>query len=158
MAYALEYQDNFLNEDNVISLSFDEFSIWCGGDTKERYTLKVPIEFDIPLDFINTERIVVYPHQEIVFEGYSCTLEEVVATPLSIQWYIKRGERLSPIHSDPLMYTFSDGTAVTSYDYTGRGALNNDELEFCTALLDKPVNPSNIASVTIGNYTVDLQN
>lgn len=152
------YQDGFLSKDMVLELEFNTFSMFAGDHSWWDITLDEPVVMSLPLDFMNTDRIAVSPNVEIIHDNYRYFLEDVVITPLSIQWYTQPGEKIEhlPLRSDPLIYRFKDGTEVKNYGITESSEYKGDR-EFHSALLDKPINVDDLASVTIGDFTINLE-
>ncbi len=153
------YPDGFLNKDRVLNITFDTFSMYSGNNSFWELELDEPVTLSLPLDFMNTDRIEVSPNADIIHDNYRYFLEDVVITPLSIQWYTRPGERIEhlPMHSDPLIYRFKDGTEVRNYGISESAEYLGDR-EFHSALLDKPINVDDLVSVTIGDYTINLDN
>ncbi len=157
---AYYYQDGYLSKDMTIELKFDTFNINSSGRSWWELELEEPVTLSLPLEFMNTDRIAVSPNVEITHDNYRYFLEDVVITPLSIQWYTRRGEKTGnlPLRSEPLIYRFKDGTEVKNYGITETAEFNGSDpgREFHSALLEKPIDPSELASVTIGDYTINL--
>lgn len=155
------YQDGFLSKDMVLDIEFNTFSMFASDHSWWDITLDKPVVLSLPLDFMNTDRIAVSPNVEIIHDNYRYFLEDVVITPLSIQWYTQPGEKIEhlPLRSDPLIYRLKDGTEVKNYGITEGAAYNASmgDREYHSALLDKPINLDDLASVTIGDYTLYLE-
>ncbi|MGN1341384.1 MAG: DUF4179 domain-containing protein [Oscillospiraceae bacterium] len=155
------YQDGYLSKDMKLELEFNTFSMSASDHSLWEIELEEPVTLSLPLDFMNTDRIEVSPNVEITHDNYRYFLEDVVLTPLSIQWYTQPGERIDhlPMRSDPLIYRFKDGTEVKNYGITEGAAYNpySGDREYHSALLDKPINLDDLASVTIGSYTINLE-
>lgn len=156
------YEDGYISKDMVLEIEFDLFSMFASDHSLWEIELEEPVTLSLPLDFMNTDRIEVSPKVDIIHDNYRYFLEDVVLTPLSIQWYTQPGEKIDhlSLRSDPLIYRLKDGTEVKNYGITEGAAYNaySGDLEFHNALLDKPINLDDLASVTIGNYTINLDN
>ncbi len=157
---AYYYQDGYLSKDMTIELKFDTFTMNSSGRSWWELELEEPVTLSLPLGFMNTDRIAVSPNVEITHDNYRYFLEDVVITPLSIRWYTQRGEKMGnlPLQSEPLIYRFKDGTEVKNYGITETAEFNESDpgRELHSALLEKPIDPSELASVTIGDYTINL--
>ena len=57
--------------------------------------------------------------------------------------------------TSPIVYCFKDGTEIRNYQITETSEYNG-EREFFAVLLDKPINPNDLVSVTIGDFTITL--
>lgn len=156
---AYYYQDGYLSNDMVLDVEFDIFILSASDHSWWELELDEPVVLSLPLDFMNTDRIAVSPNVEIIHDNYRYFLEDVVITPLSVQWYTQPGEKIGQllVNSDPLIYRFRDGTEVKNYAISESSEYNGDR-EFHSALLDKPINVNDLASVTIGDYTINLDN
>lgn len=156
------YQEGYLSPDMVLDIEFDIFTMSASDHSWWEMELDEPVTISLPMDFMNTDRIEVSPNVEIIHDNYRYFLEDVVLTPLSIQWYTQPGERIDhlPLRSDPLIYRFKDGTEVKNYGITEGAAYDpyNGDREYHSALLDKPIDLDDLASVTIGDYTINLNN
>ncbi len=154
---AYYYRDGYLSNDTVLEVEFDIFNMSASDQSWWELELEEPVTLSLPLDFMNTDRIAVSPNVEITHDNYRYFLEDVVITPLNIQWYTQPGERIEhlPMRSDPLIYRFKDGTEVKNYAISESSEYNGDR-EFHSVLLDKPINVEDLASVTIGDYTLYL--
>lgn len=155
---AYYYQDGFLSKDMILELEFNTFRMFASDHSWWELELDEPVVLSLPLDFMKTDRIAVSPKVEITHDNYRYFLEDVVITPLNIQWYTQPGERIEhlPMRSDPLIYRFKDGTEVKNYGITASSEYKGDR-EFHSVLLDKPINVNDLASVTIGDYTLYLE-
>ena len=156
------YEDGYISRGMVLEIEFDLFSMYASDHSLWEIKLEEPVTLSLPLDFMNTDRIEVSPNVEIIHDNYRYFLEDVVLTPLSIQWYTQPGEKIDhlPLRSDPLIYRLKDGTEVKNYGITEGAAYNASmgDREYHSALLDKPINLDDLASVTIGDYTIYLDN
>lgn len=152
------YEDGYLSKDRVLELKFDTFEIWGSDNSWWEMNLDEPVVLSLPLEFMNTDRIEVSPNTEIIHDNYRYFLEKVVITPLNIQWYTQPGEKIEhlPLRSDPLVYRFKDGTEVKNYGITESAAYSGEQ-ELHSALLDKPIDIDELVSVTIGDYTINLE-
>lgn len=151
------YQTGYLSKDKVLELQFNTFYLTASDYSRWELELEEPVTLSLPLDFMNTDRIEVSPNVEITHDNYRYFLEDVVITPLNIQWYTQPGEKIEhlPLQSDPLIYRFKDGTEVKNYSITETAEYKGDR-EVHSALLDKPIDINNLASVTIGDYTINF--
>lgn len=156
-ALSYEYMD-YLNKNDVLNISWDRIDLSAAQLPIKEIMLENPVELSIPLDFMNTDRIEVSPNVEITHDNCRYFLEDVVITPLSTKWYTQPLDEINqlPLMSEPLIYRFKDGTEVKNYGIT-EGAMYDDGQEMHHALLDKPINLSELVSVTIGDYTITLE-
>lgn len=154
---AFYYQDGYLSKDMTIELEFDTFSMDASDGSWWELELEEPVTLSLPLDFMNTDRIVVSPNVDITQNNCRYFLEDVIISPLNIQWYTQRGEKIGKLslQLEPLIYRFKDGTEVKNYAISESSEYNG-EREFHSALLAKPINVNDLASVTIGDYTINL--
>lgn len=155
---AYYYQDGYLSKDMILEVEFNTFSMNAGDHSWWEMKLEEPVVLSLPLDFMNTDRIAVSPNAEMTQDNYRYFLEDVVITPLSIQWYTQRGENIGhlSLRNEPLIYRFKDGTEVKNYCISETAEYNGVR-EIHSALLDKPINVKDLASVTIGDYTINLE-
>lgn len=152
------YEDGYLSKDRVLEIKFDMLSLYAADNSWWDLKLRKPIALSLPLDFMNTDRIEVSPNVEITHDNCRYFLEDVVITPLNITWYTQPGESIEhlPVHSDPLIFRFRDGTEVKNYSITESAEYKGDR-ELHSALLDKPIDINDLSSVTIGDYTINLE-
>lgn len=152
------YQTGYLSKDKVLELQFNTFNLYASDNSMWELELEEPVTLSLPLDFMNTDRIEVSPNVEITHDNYRYFLEDVVITPLNIQWYTQPGEKIErlPVQSDPLIYRFKDGTEVKNYSITETAEYQGDR-EVHSALLDNPIDINTLASVTIGDYTISFE-
>lgn len=150
------YQNGFLTEVSVMELEFVTVTIHDGASRLE-IELERPVTLSFSLDFMNTEYVSMSPDADITIDNYEYHLDEVVITPLSIQWYAVRGGKTGKLEgeTDPLICKFADGEEVRNYQITGASEYGGDR-EFFTVLFDKPVNPADLVSVTIGDCEIRL--
>lgn len=150
------YQNGFLTEDSVMELEFVKVAIFDGASRLE-IELEQPVKLSFPLDFMNTEYVSVSPDADITIDNYEYHIDEVVITPLSIQWYAERGGRTGKLEGviDPLICKFADGAEVRNYQISGASEYSGGR-EFFTVLFDKPVNPADLVSVKIGGCEIPL--
>lgn len=149
-------QNGFLTEDSVMELEFGTVAIY-GGASRLEIELEQPVTLSFPLNFMNTEIVSVYPGADIAIDNYEYHLDEVAVTPLSIQWYAVRGGKTGRLEgeTDPLICKFADGAEVRNYQISGASEYGGDR-EFFTVLFDKPINPAELVSVTIGGGEISL--
>lgn len=150
------YQNGFLTEDSFMKLEFSTVML-SGGDSRLEIELEQPVMLSFPLDFMNTDRISVSPDADITIDNFEYHLDDVVITPLSIQWYAERGGKTGKLEgeTDPLICKFADGAEVRNYQITGASEYGGDR-EFFTVIFDKPINPADLVSVTIGGCEIPL--
>ncbi len=155
-AVSYEYMD-YLNKNDVLNISYDRIELSASNLSVKEIMLENPVELSIPLDFMNTDRIEVSPNVEITHDNCRYFLEDVVITPLSTKWYTQPLDEIEhlPLRSEPLIYRFKDGTEVKNYGIT-EGAMYDDVQEIHYAILDKPINLSELVSITIGDYTINF--
>lgn len=151
------YQNGFLTKDSVIEPEFSTFTMYSSDNSLLEMNPEEPIKLSITLDFMNTECVSVSPDTEVKIDNYKYYLEDVVITPLSIQWYAKRGDKTGKLEgeTDPLIYRFRDGTEITNYHVSSATEYNGNR-EFFSVLLDKPINPADLTAITIGGCEINL--
>ena len=149
------FQNGFLTKDSAIDFEFDAFTISDSNHSRLEIYLEEPVKLSLPLYFMNTDCVSLSPGTDIIIDNFEYYLDDVVITPLSIQWYVWRGGKIGTMEgkTDPLIYRFRDGTEICNYQTNSTSEYNGDR-EFFTVLFDKPINPSDLESLTIGNYTI----
>ena len=151
------FQDGYLTPNTVLELEFNTITLLASDNSHREIEPEESITLSLPLDFMNTQRIEVSPNAEITLDNYRYTLDDVVITPLCIQWYAQRDEKIGKTQGEtsPIVYCFKDGTEIRNYQITETSEYNG-EREFFAVLLDKPINPNDLVSVTIGDFTITL--
>ena len=154
---AFSFQNGYLNENSVIELEFGTLTLSAGENSCLELPLEEPIRLSFPLNFMTEKCVSVSPDIEVTIDNYEYHLDDVVITPLSIQWYAKRGSKIGRLAGEtaPLTCKFRDGTEIRNYQITGASECNG-EREFFTVLWDKPINPYDLYSVIIGGCEILL--
>lgn len=155
-ALSYEFMD-CLDKNDVLNISCESIRLSAAKLPSKEIMLENPVELSIPLDFMNTDRIEVSPNVEITHDDCRYLLEDVIITPLSTKWYVQPLDEINhlPLRSEPLIYRFKDGTEVKNYGIT-EGSSYDDGQERHHTILDKPINLSELVSVTIGDYTITI--
>lgn len=153
----LFYQDGYLSRDSVLELEFDTLTLWSGDNFPWEIDTEEPVTLSLSLGFMNTQRVALSPEAETTLDNYQYTIEDVIITPLSIQWYARRGEKSGKLQgeTDPLIFRFKDGTEVRNYQITAASEYNGGR-EFFAAMFDKSIDVEDLASVMIGDCTIML--
>lgn len=149
------YGKNTLANGDVFRIEFTELYSF-GKDTYINLPLSEPIVLQFTLENVNNEYKEIDCHHRYTDDGYSRTLDKVIVTPLSIDWYSLREKA---VQSDTelwssIEYTLSDGTVIKNYDISGTAC---GEYDYFSAKLDKPINPYEIISVTICGIEISLK-
>ena len=154
---AFSFQNGYLNENSVIELEFGTLTLSAGDNSCLGLPLEEPIRLSLPLNFMTEKSVSVSPDIEVTIDNYEYHLDDMVITPLSIQWYAKRGSKIGRLAGEtaPLTCKFRDGTEIRNYQITGASECNG-EREFFTVLWDKPINPYDLYSVIIGGCEILL--
>ncbi|MGN1111120.1 MAG: hypothetical protein ACI4QY_05655 [Oscillospiraceae bacterium] len=153
------FSNGDLNSSKAIKLYYD--TLWLGGDdgSYRELELENPVELSLPLNFMSADKIEVTPNTEIIHDNHRYFLKTVKITPLSIQWTVNPpeiGEREhGPMHNDPIVFRFKDGTEVKSYGIFETAEYRVDH-EYHSGVLENPIDVKSLASVTIGDYTINL--
>lgn len=151
-----EFHGDQLNEESTLIASFSSLTLFSGTNSRE-IPLEEPVILDLPLDFIDTSHITVEPDVNVQIDNYLYSLEKVVITPLAVRWDSRVIRKVGkPDNSDPVICRFKDGTEVINYSITG-SAINGYDSDSYLVLLDKPININDLSSVTIGDYTINLE-
>lgn len=151
-----EFHGDQLDEESTLIASFSSLTLFSGTNSRE-IPLEEPVILDLPLDFIDTSHITVEPDVNVQIDNYLYSLEKVVITPLAVRWDSRVIRKVGkPDSSDPVICRFKDGTEVINYSITS-SAINGYDSDSYLVLLDKPININDLSSVTIGDYTIDLE-
>lgn len=149
------YGTNALTNGDTFRIEFTELYSF-GKDTYTSLPLSEPIILEFTIENVNPAYKEIKCNHEYTDDGYSRTLDKVIVTPLSIDWYSLRGKAAQ---SDTelwasIEYTMSDGTVVKNYDITGT---DSDDYDFFSAKLDKPIDPYDVTSVTICGIEISVK-
>ena len=151
-----EFHGNELNKESSFNANFSTITL-CGNSFTRALSLEEPVAIEFQLNFISTERISVEPNAEVQIDNYLYELKKVNITPLAVQWDAKMIRKTgTPDKSDPLVLRFRDGTEVKNYSFTSSAIEGIDSDPFLV-LLDKPIDINDLSSVTIGDYTINLE-
>lgn len=94
------FRNGYLNKNSVIEPKFSALTLSAGDNSSLKLTLKEPIRLSLPLDFMTEECVCVSPDIEVAIDNYEYHLDEVAITPLSIQWYAKRGSKIGRLEGE----------------------------------------------------------
>lgn len=141
------YGANTLTNGDIFRIEFTELCSF-GKDTYTSLPLSEPIILEFTLENINNAYKEINCSHQYTDDGYSRTLDKVIITPLSIDWYSLRGKSAQSDTQlwESIEFTLSDGTVIKNYDITGT---DSGEYDFFSAKLDKPIDPYEVISVTI---------
>ncbi len=149
------YGENALTNGDVFRIKFTELYSF-GNDIYSSIPLTEPIILEFTLENVNTAYKEIKCNHYYIDDGYSRTLDKVIITPLSIDWYSLRGKAAQSDTRlwESIEFTLSDGTVIKNYDITGT---DSGEYDFFSAKLDKPIDPYEVISVMICGIEISTQ-
>lgn len=149
------YGENKLSNGDIFRIEYTELHNF-NTETYTSLPLREPIVLEITLENINTSYKEIKCSRQYTDDGYSHTLDKIIISPLSIDWYSLRGEAAQSNTElwAAIEYTLSDGTAIKCYDVTGT---DSGKYDYFSAKLDKPVDPYDVTSVTICGIKIPVE-